>query len=219
VRTRAEIVSALTNPGVLAIVRMQKPAPLMEIVEALLAGGVTAAEISLSTPNALEAFRVARAKLGERACLGVGTVIDATTCRAALEAGAEFIVTPICRPELVALAHAADRAILLGAFTPTEAQTAHEAGADFIKIFPADDLGPGYMKALRAPLPHLRLVPTGGVGLQNLAEYFKAGCPAVGVASSLVPAKALQDGDWPEVTRRASEFAAAARNAKAEQLT
>lgn len=213
-RTKSDILSALTNPGVLAIVRMQQPAPFAEIAEALLAGGVNAAEISLSTPKALDSLREARAKLGERTCLGVGTVIDAATCRAALEAGAEFIVTPICRPELVTLAHAAGCPIFLGAYTPTEAQTAHEAGADFIKIFPADDLGPSYIKALRAPLPHLRPVPTGGVTVQNLGEYFQAGCPAVGVASALLPGKALENADWPEVTRRAKEFAQAAHEAR-----
>ncbi len=212
-RTRAEIISALTNPGIIAIVRAEKPAPFLQIAEALLAGGVVAAEISLSTPQALESLRQARAGMGERACLGVGTVVDALTCRAALDAGAEFLVTPICRPELVAIAHAANRPIILGAYTPTEAQTAHEVGADLIKIFPADGLGPNYMKALRAPLPHLRLVPTGGVSVQNVADYFKAGCVAVGVSGLLISRKVLQDSDWPELTRRADEFVTAARQA------
>ena len=210
-RTKAELIAALTKPGIVAIVRAEKPAPFGRIAEALLAGGVTAAEISLSTPQALEALREARVELGERACLGIGTVIDADTCRAALEAGADFLVTPVCRPELVALAHAARRPIILGAYTPTEAQTAHEAGADFIKIFPADGLGPAYMKALRAPLPHLRLVPTGGVNLENIADYFKAGCAAVGIGSLLVSKEILQKADWVEVTRRAQSLVSAAK--------
>jgi 2-dehydro-3-deoxyphosphogluconate aldolase/(4S)-4-hydroxy-2-oxoglutarate aldolase len=104
---------------------------------------------------------------------------------------------------------------MLGAYSPTEAQLAHEAGADFIKIFPADGLGPGYIKALRAPLPHLRIVPTGGVDAQNVADFFKAGCMAVGAGSSLVSTKILQEANWPELTRRAKEFVNAACGAKA----
>jgi 2-dehydro-3-deoxyphosphogluconate aldolase/(4S)-4-hydroxy-2-oxoglutarate aldolase len=168
----------------------------------------------MTTPNALTAIREARAKIGERALIGVGTVLDTYTCSRAIEAGAEFIVTPICRTELVPLAHTAGCPIMLGAYTPTEAQLAHEAGADFVKLFPADSLGPPYIKALRAPLPHLRLVPTGGVDLHNVAEFLKAGCAALGIGSSLVSAKILQDADWPELTRRASAFVNAARQAR-----
>ena len=147
--------------------------------------------------------------------IGVGTVLDADTCRAAIAAGAEFVVTPICRTELVAIAHAAGCPIMLGAYTPTEAQLAHEAGADFVKIFPADSLGPSYIKALRAPLPHLRIVPTGGVDVHNIAEFLKAGCAALGVGSALVSAKILQEADWPELTRRAGALVNAARQARA----
>jgi 2-dehydro-3-deoxyphosphogluconate aldolase/(4S)-4-hydroxy-2-oxoglutarate aldolase len=103
---------------------------------------------------------------------------------------------------------------MLGAYTPTEAQLAHDAGADFIKIFPADGLGPGYMKALRAPLPHLRLVPTGGVDAHNIGEFFKAGCTAVGIGSSLVATNLVQEANWPEITRRAGALVAAARAAR-----
>jgi len=168
----------------------------------------------MTTPNALAGISEAREKVGERAAIGVGTVLDADTCRAAVAAGAEFVVTPICRTELVAVAHGASCPIMLGAYTPTEAQAAHEAGADFVKIFPADTLGPGYMRALRAPLPHLRIVPTGGVDVPNVAEFLKAGCAALGVGSALVSAKILQATDWPELTRRATAFVNAARQAR-----
>jgi 2-dehydro-3-deoxyphosphogluconate aldolase/(4S)-4-hydroxy-2-oxoglutarate aldolase len=133
----------------------------LPIAEALLAGGVIAIEITMSTPDAISAIRSVSEKLGERALIGVGTVLDGETCRAAIEVGAQFVVSPICRPELAQIANAAQRPVMLGAYTPTEAQLAHEAGADFVKIIPADNLGPGYIKALRAPLPHLRIVPTG----------------------------------------------------------
>jgi len=214
-RPNSDIVSLLTDPGIIAVVRAQQPAQVLPLCEALIAGGVRAIEITMTTPNALAAIREAREKVGERALIGVGTVLEAETCRAAIAAGAEFVVTPICRTELVAIAHAAGCPIMLGAYTPTEAQLAHEAGADFIKVFPADGLGPGYVKALRAPLPHLRIVPTGGVDVQNVAEFLKAGCVALGVGSSLVSAKILQAADWLELTRRARAFVNAARQARA----
>lgn len=204
----------LTNPGIIAIVRAKESAQVSPLVEALLAGGVKAIEITMTTPNALAAIREARARAGERAVVGVGTVLDVDTCRAAIAAGAEFVVTPICRTELVPAAHAGGCPIMIGAYTPTEAQLAHEAGADFIKIFPADTLGPGYIKALRAPLPHLRIVPTGGVDVQNVAEFLKAGCAALGVGSALVSTRILQGADWPELTRRATAFVNAASQAR-----
>lgn len=212
-RPKAEIISLLTNPGIIAVVRAQKPEQVLPLSEALIAGGVMAIEITTTTPNAIEAIREACASVGERVLIGVGTVLDKATCSAAIEAGAEFIVTPVCRPEFVPLALAAGRAIMLGAYTPTEAQAAYEAGADFIKIFPADSLGPGYIKAIRAPLPHLRIVPTGGVDVQNVGEFLKAGCAALGVGSSLVSARILEEADWPQLTRRAKEFVEAARKA------
>ncbi len=215
-RTKAQIISALTNPGIIAVVRAQKAEQVIPLSEALLAGGVIAIEITMTTPNAIEAIREAREKLGTRALIGVGTVLDEATCREALGVGAEFVVTPISRPQFVSMAHEAGRPIMLGAYTPTEAQTAHEAGADFVKIFPADTLGPGYMKAIRAPLPHLRIVPTGGVDVGNVADFLKAGCAALGVGSSLVSAKILQEANWAELTRRAQQFVAATKSAQSQ---
>lgn len=213
-RSKSEIISLLTNPGIIAVVRAQKTEQVIPLSEALIAGGVIAIEITMTTPNAIAAIRDARQKLGQRAVIGVGTVLDAKICTDAIEGGAEFVVTPICRTEFVAIARAADRPIMLGAYTPTEAQIAHESGADFIKIFPADTLGPGYIKALRAPLPHLRIVPTGGVDVHNVADFLKAGCAALGVGGSLVSTKILQQADWPGLTKRAEEFVNAARNAR-----
>jgi len=214
--TKSEIISRLTDPGIIAVVRAQKAEQVIPLSEALLAGGVIAIEITMTTPNAIAAIRDARQKLGDRALIGVGTVLDLDTCRSALEAGAEFVVTPVLRPEFVPVVHAADKPIMLGAYTPTEAQAAHEAGADFIKIFPADTLGLGYIKSIRVPMPHLRIVPTGGVDVQNVGDFLKAGCAALGVGSSLVSAKILQDANWSELTRKAAEFVAAARQAKAK---
>ncbi len=213
-RSRSEIISLLTNPGIIAVVRALRQEQVVPLSEALIAGGVVAIEITLTTPNAIEAIREAKEKLGGRGLIGVGTVLDAETCRAALNAGAEFVVSPILRTELVPTAHAADRPVMLGAYTPTEAQRAHEAGADFIKIFPAEGLGPNYIKAIRAPLPHLRIVPTGGVDLTTAPDFLKAGCAALGVGSSLLSADILREDKWNDLTRAARalrEIVAAAR--------
>jgi len=215
ISSKSEIVTRLMEPGVIAIVRAKQLAQVQPLVESLVAGGIVATEITMTTPNALAAIKEARQLVGERSLIGVGSVLDAATCRAAISAGAQFIVTPICRTELVEIAHAAGRPIMLGAYTPTEAQLGHESGADFIKIFPADILGPDYIRALRAPLPHLRTVPTGGVDLSNVADFFKAGCVAVGVGSSLVSTQILEQSNWPELTRRAKAFVAAAQTSRA----
>jgi 2-dehydro-3-deoxyphosphogluconate aldolase/(4S)-4-hydroxy-2-oxoglutarate aldolase len=138
---------------------------------------------------------------------------------AVIQAGAEYVVTPITRVQIVSVAHAADRPVMLGAYTPTEAQTAYEAGADFIKLFPADTLGPGYIKALRAPLPHLRIVPTGGVDLNTAADFLRAGCAALGVGSALVSADLVKRSDWAELTRRSRAFVEIARSVRAAQAT
>ena len=202
-RTKSEIVSALTDAGVIAIVRTQSAAAVTPVVEALLAGGLNAIEITMTVPGAIEFIRQTRARFGEKILLGAGTILDAQTCTAVIEAGAEYIVSPITRPELVTTAHALGKPTALGAYTPTEAQLAHEAGSDFIKIFPADGLGPNYIKNLKAPLPHLRIVPTGGVTPQNVGDWIRAGASAVGVGSALVSAQIIKDQNWPELTRLA----------------
>ena len=210
-RSRSEVISLLLHPGIIAVVRTDKPEQVPFICKALLGGGVHAIEITFTVPNALEVIREATKKFSERALIGAGTVLNVATCRAAMEAGAEFIVSPVTRLELIDVAHAAERPVMLGAYTPTEALTAHEAGADFIKIFPADKLGPSYIKALRAPLPQLKIVPTGGVDLQTAAEFLKAGCAALGVGGSLLTAGILRTNDWPELTRLAGAFVEIAR--------
>jgi 2-dehydro-3-deoxyphosphogluconate aldolase/(4S)-4-hydroxy-2-oxoglutarate aldolase len=213
-RTKEAICAALTDPGIIAVVRARSAEQVIPLSKALLAGGVIAIEITMTTPNALAAIREAKAELPETALIGVGTVLDRKTCEAAIAAGAEFVVTPICRTEFVEIAHAAQRPIMLGSYTPTEAQTAHEAGADFIKIFPADTLGSGYIKALRAPLPHLRIVPTGGVDVHNVPDFLKAGCAALGAGGSLVSSNILETNDWDALTKKAKEFVAAAHAAR-----
>jgi 2-dehydro-3-deoxyphosphogluconate aldolase/(4S)-4-hydroxy-2-oxoglutarate aldolase len=202
---------ALLNPGIVAVVRALSSQQVIPLAEALLAGGIRAIEVTMTTPNAVEAIVLASKHFRERALLGVGTVLNAETARQAIAAGAEFVVSPITRPEIAKAAAAADRPVMLGAYTPTEAQFAYEAGADFVKLFPADNLGPAYIKAIRAPLPHLKLVPTGGVTVDNIAEFFKAGCPAVGVGSSMITREILQNNDWAALQRNAAAFVKAAK--------
>ncbi len=212
--TKQQIIERLVNPGVIAVIRAKRADQALPIAEALIAGGVIAVEITMTTPDAINAIRNASAKIGDRGLLGVGTVLDAKTCRAAIDAGAQFVVSPICRPEIAKVANEANKPVMLGAYTPTEAQLAYEAGSDFIKIFPADGLGPNYIKALRAPLPHLKIVPTGGVDLKTIGELFKAGCAAVGAGSSLVSKDVLEKDDWATLAKVAAEFAKAARAAR-----
>ena len=213
-RTKAEVISQLIDPGIIAVVRAQSSEQIIPLSEALLAGGVRAIEITTSTPGAIETIGEASQMPGDRALIGVGTVLDVETCHAACEAGAEFVVSPVTKPELVTAAHKHDRPIMLGAYTPTEAQIAHEAGSDFVKLFPADGLGPRFIKNLRAPLPHLRLVPTGGVTVKNVGEFINEGSAALGIGSALVSKDILTNADWPELTRRAEQFVAAAKAAR-----
>jgi 2-dehydro-3-deoxyphosphogluconate aldolase/(4S)-4-hydroxy-2-oxoglutarate aldolase len=205
---RNATIRTLIDSGVIAVVRAPGPEPIPMLIETLLAGGVRAIEITLTTPSAVEAIRQADAQYGTRALLGVGTVLTPAQAGSAMDAGARFVVTPICRTDLVAVCHERGCPVMLGAYTPTEAQQAHEAGADFVKLFPADSLGPAYIKALLAPLPHLRLVPTGGVTAGNAAEFIRAGCVALGAGSSLVPGAALREGRWQEIRDLARAFMA-----------
>ena len=208
-RSRSAIVRRITQSGIIAVVRTDQTEQVAPICEALLAGGVEVIEITFTVPNALEAIREASRRFAAQALIGAGTVLNAATARAAIDAGAEFVVSPITRLEIIG---AAECPVMLGAYTPTEAQTAHEAGADFIKIFPADKLGPTYIKSLRAPLPHLQIVPTGGVDLQTAGDFLKAGCAALGVGGSLLTAEILRTSNWTELTRLAQAYAAIVRN-------
>jgi 2-dehydro-3-deoxyphosphogluconate aldolase / (4S)-4-hydroxy-2-oxoglutarate aldolase len=216
-RLRSEIVSMLLSPGLIAVVRTDQPEQVLPICEALLAGGIIALEITLTVPNALQTIRGAKQRYGSDAVIGAGTVLTADACRQAIQAGAEFVVSPITRPQIAEVAHLEDRPVMLGAYTPTEAQAAHEAGADFIKIFPADKLGPSYIKSLRAPMPHLRIVPTGGVDLKTAADFLKAGCAALGVGSSLLTPEILRAADWAALTKLAAAFVKIADAARAPE--
>ena len=204
---REKIASQIMAAGLVAIVRVPRPEWTVPLATALVAGGIRAVELTMSIPNALEAVRTIDRELGDKILLGVGTVTDDDTCRAAIDAGAKYIVSPVTKPSLVGAAHALDRPVMLGAYTPTEAQAAHEAGSDFVKIFPADTLGPGYIKSLLAPLPHLKIVPTGGVNLDTMEAFLVAGSAALGTGSALLKKEIVAGENWGELERLAKCFA------------
>ena len=212
-RDRKHIVSLLTDPGIIAVVRAKTAAQVLPIAEALLTGGVVAIEITMTTPNAIEAIRQARETIGDRALVGVGTVLDAPTCRDALDAGAEFVVTPICRTELVSIAHAAGCPIMIVPTHPLKLSSLTKPARISSKSSPPTRSVPA-TSGRCAPLPHLRLVPTGGVDVDNVADFLQAGCAALGVGSALVSSRMLETSDWPALTQRAAEFVAAARNGR-----
>lgn len=207
--TKSEIIERLLNPGIVAIIRADSSEQLVEAAEALVAGGVTTVEVTMTTPNALQVISEIADRLRDRILLGVGSVIDPGTVYAAVSAGAEFIVTPVTKPEVIAAANRLDKPIASGAFTPTECLLAHESGADFVKLFPAELHGPSYVKTLLAPLPQLRIVPTGGVTPKTVGAFLAAGSVAVGAGSALVSKEILRDRDWSALTARAQEFIAA----------
>ena len=159
--SRSEICARIVELGIVAVIRTPTFELVAPVVEALVNGGVLAVEVTMTVPDALRALRDVHARFGNRILLGAGTILNGPQCKAAIGAGAQYLISPITKLEIIEAAHALDKPVMLGAYTPTEAQLAHEAGADFIKIFPADKLGPGYIKSLRAPLPHLRVFSTG----------------------------------------------------------
>jgi 2-dehydro-3-deoxyphosphogluconate aldolase/(4S)-4-hydroxy-2-oxoglutarate aldolase len=190
------------------------------VVEALLHAGLTVAEITLTVPHAIDAIGAVAKRFAGKVLVGAGTVTDAEAARRAVDAGAEFIVTPCLVPEVIAAAQRADVAVLPGALTPGEVFAAFRHGADMVKVFPAQSVGgAAYLRALRGPFPDIPLVPTGGVTLENLAEMFQAGAAAVGVGTELISQDALARRDYAAIGALAKQFLAAARRARAGVLT
>ena len=170
----------------------------------------------MTTPPALEVIAEVTARFGPKILMGVGSVLDAETCRVAILAGAEFVVTPVTKPEIIRVANRYSKPVACGAFTPTEALLCHESGADFVKLFPADQVGPTYIKNLLGPLPMLQIIPTGGVTPQTAGDFLKAGCVALGAGSALVSKDILKNRDWNALKARAAEFVKAVRTARGQ---
>lgn len=208
-----EALTLIRRSGVIAIMRATASDSLLAAAEAVLAGGVQAIEVTLTTPGALAVIGQAVAQFGAagstgKVLFGAGTVLDPESARAAILAGAQFIVCPTLNPATIALCKRYGVPVLPGAYTPTEILLAWEAGADLVKVFPASIGGPAYIKAVRAPLPQVSLVPVGGVDLTNTADFIRAGAAAVGVGSELINQKLLDAADWPALTERARRFVA-----------
>jgi len=213
---KAERVKLVTGAGVIAIMRARTSEQLIAAAEAISRGGVRAIEVTMTTPGALEVIATASARLGGDVLFGAGTVLDAETARAAIQAGAGLIVSPTLNVDMIRLCNRHDVVVVPGCYTPTEMLAAHNAGADLIKLFPAEVGGPAMLRAIRAPLPQLRIVPVGGVSLDNAAEYIRSGAAALGVGSALINQALLDAGDLSELARRAAAFVAAVRTARGE---
>src|SRR3954466_4075071 len=194
--------------GIVAVIRSPDSQQLVEVARALADGGVTVVEITMSVPNALEVLRQVRQALGDRLLLGAGTVLDAETARAVLLAGAEFLVAPTLNLDVIRLCQRYDRLVMPGAFTPTEILTAWEAGADIVKVFPADVVGPAFFKAVRAPLPQVKMMPTGGVDLNTAADFLKAGACCLGIGGQLVEPKAVAERNFDRIRDLARQYVA-----------
>ena len=212
--SRETTLKRLLDGGIIAVVRAENGDQLARAVAALADGGVIAAEITFTVPDAIEVIRTVRRELGDRVVVGAGTVLDPETARAALLAGAEFIVGPTLNPEVIRLCRRYDKAVMPGAFTPTEVLAAWEAGADIVKVFPAEVGGPSYFKALRGPLPQVRLMPTGGVDLETAGPFLKAGACCLGVGSALVEPEAVRSGNAERLRELATRYAAIVRSTR-----
>jgi len=196
----SSVLDAILTSRIVAIVRLERYDQAVEVARALLAGGISAIEFTLTGAGAHEAIAATRRAVGDAGQIGVGTVLAPDAAEAAIAAGAQFVVTPAMRPNVIATCRALGTPILCGALTPTEALAAHEAGADMVKIFPARLGGPQYIRDILAPLPQLRLVPTGGVSAENARAFIDAGAAAVGIGGNLIAAQAVAQRDWARIT-------------------
>ena len=207
-------IARMIDSGVVAVLRAPDGEILVDVAEALLAGGVEAIEVTFTVPGTVRVIEKVADRLGDKILLGAGTVLDPETARAALLAGAEYIVSPTTNLDVIRLCRRYDKAVMPGALTPTEVITAWEAGADIVKVFPSDLTGPKYLKALRGPLPQVRLMPTGGVNLDTAADFLRAGACALGIGGSLVESKAVAAGDMARIESLARQYIAIVRETR-----
>ncbi len=215
--TKEDQLRRVLDGGIVSVIRSQDSNQLVEVARALAEGGVTTIEITMSVPNALDVLRQVRQALGDKLLLGAGTVLDAETARAVLLAGAEFIVAPTVNLDVIRLCQRYGKLVMPGAFTPTEILTAWEAGADIVKVFPAEVVGPAFFKALRGPLPQIRVMPTGGVDLTTAAKFLEAGACCLGVGTQLVDPKLVAERNFVRIRDLARQYAAVIRKFRDEE--
>jgi 2-dehydro-3-deoxyphosphogluconate aldolase/(4S)-4-hydroxy-2-oxoglutarate aldolase len=212
--SREAVVRAIQDLGVVAVIRMRDAAKLRAVVDAIAEGGVRAIEVTMTVPGAVGLIATLASSLPSDILLGAGTVTDVATARAVIDAGARFVVGPVFRPDVIVACHERGVPIAPGCFSPTEILDAHERGADIVKVFPATALGPSYIKDLRAPMPQLKLMPTGGVTLDNAGDWIRAGAVAVGIGSALLDAKAIDEGRLDVLTGNARRIVASVASAR-----
>jgi 2-dehydro-3-deoxyphosphogluconate aldolase / (4S)-4-hydroxy-2-oxoglutarate aldolase len=205
----------ILGTGIVAVVRSHDSGQLVEVVRALADGGVSVVEITMSVPGALDVVKAVRSSLGDRVLLGAGTILDPETCRLAILAGAEYIVAPTLNFDVIRLCRRYDKLVMPGAFTPTEILAAWEAGADIVKVFPADVVGPAFFKALKGPLPQVRVMPTGGVDLTTAAAFLKAGACCLGVGGQLVEPSAIAARNFNRIRDLAEQYVAVVKETRA----
>jgi len=201
--SRTEIVKRIIDDKAVAVIRLRKSENFLKVAEALYEGGISILEITMTTPNALALIKETVARMPKDVLIGAGSVLDAETAKRVIDAGARYVVSPVFKPVIIQIAHQNDVPAMPGCFSPTEILNAHEQGADVIKVFPADILGMAFFKGIKAPMPFLNLMPTGGVTLTNAGEWIRAGACAVGVGSALVDNKAIEAGNFTQLTESA----------------
>ena len=214
--SRHEDLQRVLNGGIVAIIRASSSEQLVKVTRALYEGGVDIIEVTFTTPGVVEVISAVRKEFGSKVLLGAGTVLDSETARTAILAGAEFLVSPCVNLEVIKLGLRYDKLVFPGAYTPTEIVTAWEAGADVVKLFPADIGGAPYLKALKGPLPQVRIMPTGGVNRETLRDFVKAGACAVGLGGQLVEKEALDRSDFGRIQQLATEYVQLMRQAREE---
>src|SRR5580700_5841817 len=213
--TKDQILSFITEIGIVPVVRTATAEGAIKAVDAIYRGGIRAAEITMTVPGAIKALEKLADEFGDKLVLGAGTVLDPETARICMLAGAEFFVTPALNLKTIEMAKRYSKVIMPGALTPTEVVAAWEAGADFVKVFPCGALGGAkYIKSLKAPLPHIEMVPTGGVSLETTADFLRAGAAAVAVGAELIDAKTISEGRYEVFEERARQFLAEVAKAR-----
>ena len=201
--TRTRTVEQILQAGIVAVIRLNEPEKLQAVVDAIAQGGIRALEVTMTVPGAVELIRRLALTMPPEFVLGAGTVVDRETALRVIDAGAQFVVSPVFRTTVIEACHERDVPALPGCFTPTEILDAWDAGADVVKVFPATALGPAFFKDVRGPLPHVKLMPTGGVTLENAGDWIRAGAVAVGVGTALLDANAIASGDYDTLRRNA----------------
>jgi 2-dehydro-3-deoxyphosphogluconate aldolase/(4S)-4-hydroxy-2-oxoglutarate aldolase len=212
--SREALTAAIEEAGIVAVIRMKEPAKLQAVVDAISEGGIRALEVTMTVPGAVELIAGLAPKMPAGFLLGAGTVVDAETAARVIDAGARFVVSPVFRQSVIDACHTRGVPVTPGCFTPTEILDAWDGGADIVKVFPATALGPGYIKDVLAPLPQVKLMPTGGVTVDNAGEWIKAGAVAVGVGSGLLDAKAIAAADYGVLRSNAERIVANVRAAR-----